>query len=433
MTIFSFYKERALALFFFWFLVGCGHATTPAERQGFSQEKLNEISAFYEGQVTAGVLPGAVILISRKGEIIFEDVIGYADLEMKKPLKRDSLFRIYSMTKPVITAATLQQVESDRLTLDMPVSEYLPEFENISVGVVDENGAFAQVPAKTVMTVRHLLTHTAGFPASWQDSEIGAMYRRDGVYETNPYTLKDKSMLPKDLDDFVARLARLPLAHEPGAQMTYGLSSDVMGLVIERAAGEKLDAYLNSHIFAPLGMRDTSFCVDEDKINRLANLYAYDEAVRLYLADKAESSVRRCPVGVFSGGSGLVSTAHDYWKFAEALRLGGGVILTEKSALQFETPQAFVDESKLGWWMGGTEWGLSVAQVTDPSKTDWKDVAGNYYWSGGASTYFWIDPKNEMVAIMFTQVERNGHPNTLKSDFRNLVYDAFIEAPFPGR
>lgn len=433
MTILSnFSKGRASVLPFLFALslgvMGCDTRTNPA----FDADKLSEISTFYEAQTANGVVPGAAVLIYQGGEIVYEDAVGFADIAAQKPLKTDSLFRIYSMTKPIVTAATLQLIEQGLLDMDQPVADILPEFANMRVIVSGNAAAVETRPAKTPITIRHLLTHTAGFTAAWSGDALGALYARDYVYETVPYTIEDRTKLPKDLSQFGTRLAKLPLAHEPGAQMTYGLSSDVMGLVIERVTGKTLDDYLQANIFKPLGMSDTSFCVTEGDKNRLANLYAYDAQANLYLADAAATSVRTCPVGVFSGGSGLVSTLGDYLRFAKAIHNGGGPILSPESAAKFQEPQEFVDESKLGWWMGGTQWGLSVAQVEDPSKTDWKDVAGTYYWSGGASTYFWIDPRNDLIAMMFTQVERNGLPNTLKSNFRNLVYDAFTGAPYPG-
>lgn len=417
-------KAAGFAAAFLFLLPAC--SKTPVDVM-FSGEKLAELSEFYDTQIENGRLPGASILIAHKGQIIFEDQFGYADLEDRSLLQPDSLFRIYSMTKPIVAAAALQLIEQEKMGLDDPVADYLPELSALQVLKDGERS-----PVQAVMTIRDLMTHEAGWSASWSGTPQGASLRDAGVYETNPYNVADKSKLPADLDEFIGRIATVPLAHEPGERMTYGLSSDVLGAVIERVSGRALDAYLSENIFQPLGMNDTAFCVHDADLSRLTNLYAYDENANLYLADAAQNSVRRCPVGVFSGGSGLVSTPRDYLKFAEALRGGGGAILSAEMAALFQAPQD-VDEIPIGWWMGGTDWGLSVAQVVDPSKTDWKDVEGNFYWSGGASTYFWIDPKNEMVALMFTQVERNGHPNHFKSDFRNLVYDAFVGAPYPGR
>lgn len=401
----------------------------------FSNEKMAAIGDFYTAQVEKGVVPGAAFLIYQGDELVLQGLTGYADLEARMPLTADTLYRIYSLTKPVLTAATLQLVERGKLALEQPISSVLPDFANMQVAVIEDDEITGSKAAQSQITVRHLLTHTAGFAAAWNGDALGKLYAQNYIYETVPYTLdvEGRAKLPRDLNEFGARLSVLPLAHEPGAQMTYGVASDVMGLVIEKVTGQTLDVYLRENIFGPLGMDDTSFCVQPDDLGHLANLYAYDPGAALYLADAAATSVRTCPVGVLSGGSGLVSTPMDYLKFAKAIHKEGGAILSPASAAMFRAPQAFVDERKLGWWMGGTEWGLSVAQVVDPSKTEWKDVPGNYYWSGGSSTYFWIDPRNDMIAIMFTQVERNGQPNTLKSNFRNLVYDAFEGAQYPGQ
>jgi len=195
---------------------------------GFDPAGLSAIIAHYEKTVDDGRLPGAVILIARKGEVVFETAIGYADRESKIPLTIDHLFRIYSMTKPVTAAAVFQQIERGAFMLDTPVAELAPEFSNMTVGAKGEDGSLTFVPALTPMTIRHLLTHTAGFTAAWSGTEIANLYIRDGVYETVPYRLDDRSILPASLTEFAERLGKLPLAHEPGAQMTYGLSSDVL-------------------------------------------------------------------------------------------------------------------------------------------------------------------------------------------------------------
>lgn len=408
-----------------------------AESLGFDTAGLNAIVTFHQKRVAGQNIPGVAMLIAQEGEILFEAAVGYADMEEKRPLAMDHLFRIYSMTKPVVAAAAFQQFEQGLYDLDTPISTFAPEFTQMTVGQETEAGAMALSPAIKPITVRHLLTHTAGFLSSWGGGSLADLYVSNGVYEGIPTSLKDRSILPTDLAEFSARLAKLPLAHEPGAEFTYGVSSDVMGHVIEIAANESFDSYLKRKVFDPLEMNDTSFCVASGEAERLTTLYEYDAEDTLFAVDKRDASVRSCPVGVFSGGGGLVSTVHDYWRFAEAIRQGGALdgtrILEPESAALFEEPQPFFDASDSEGWMGGTEWGLSVAQVVDPTQTHWKDVEGNYYWSGAASTYFWIDPKNELVALIFTQVLRNGQPNDVKWDFRNLVYDAFEGAPYPGQ
>lgn len=391
----------------------CGGATepSPAERQGFDPARLDAMQMAFEQQVKDGRLPGAVMLVSRRGQIIHEVAVGFADIDAGTPLRTDSLFRIYSMTKPVVTVAALQQIEDGLYTLDTPVTEFLPEFEALQV--VGEDGELR--PVSATMTIRQLMTHTAGF-------------------SYNSYGLVEEA---ESLDAFIAAIAAEPLPHEPGAAFEYGLETDVLGAIVERAAGEPLADILEARIFEPLGMDDTAFCVGERDLARLPDLYAYGEKRVLSVRETADDSRWACPVKMAEGGGGLVSTARDYWRFAEALRLGGvrdGVrILSEESAALLAQPQAGVDEAATtSWWMGGTDWGLNMAVVTDASANQWLDVDGNYYWSGAASTYFWIDPANEMTAIFMTQVLRGNHPNTFKDDHRNLVYEAFVEPARPA-
>lgn len=407
-------KRHAILAFVAPGLVACVATVLPttAGQNGFDPVALENMRAEFDRQAAQGVMPGAVMLVSRSGEIVFEDAVGLSDIEAGTPLQTDSLFRIYSMTKPVVTVAALQQIEAGHYSLDTPVADILPEFETLQVDTAD--GALR--PARTVMTIRHLMTHTAG-------------------YSYNSYGLVEAA---ESLDEFIEAIAREPLPHEPGEAFEYGLETDILGGVIERTAGKPLQEVLEASLFEPLGMRDTAFCVKDDKLGRLTNLYEYGETPVLSLRERAENSSWKCPVDMAEGGGGLVSTARDYLVFAEMLRLGGVYaderILSAHSAELIAQPQAGIDEpATTSWWMGGTDWGLNMAIVTDASANDWLDVDGNYYWSGAASTYFWIDPANEMTAIFMTQVLRGRHPNTFKTDSRNLTYRALAQPSLPPR
>lgn len=399
---------RRLALFsLFSCLAACAvpqHASVRS-LHGFDLAQLAEMDSEFERQVLAGRLPGAVILVSRHGMIVHEAVIGFADIETGTGLQPDGIFRIFSMTKPVVTVAALQQMEEGRYTLHTPVAELLPEFATV---MVTEADARLQ-PPRTVMTVRHLMTHTAG-------------------YTYDDYPLLETAA---DLDAFVAAIAERPLGQNPGERFDYGLETDILGALVARVDGGPLDQILHDRVFGPLGMVDTGFCVPADRRQRLTTLYAYGNEPVLSRQDRSDDSDWSCPVTIFSGGGGLVSTAHDYWRFAEMLRrggeLGGVRVLSEDSASLIAAPQPEVDEAATtDWWMGGTDWGLNMAVVTDAEANDWLDVDGNYYWSGAASTYFWIDRANEMTAIFMTQVLRGNHPNTFKDDSRNLIYRALV-------
>ena len=394
-------------------LSACGAETapTPGTVQGFDLARLENMERVFGQQVEEGRLPGAVMLVSRRGEIIHEDAVGFADIDAGTPLRTDSLFRIYSMTKPVVTVAALQQIEDGLYTLDTPVTAFLPEFGALQVS--GEDGELR--PVSATMTIRHLMTHTAGFS-----------YNSYGLVEA-----------ADSLDAFIEAIAAEPLPHEPGAAFEYGLETDVLGAIVERAGGKPLADILEARIFEPLSMEDTGFCVEGSDLSRLTSLYEYGDEPVLAVRETAQDSRWACPVKMAEGGGGLVSTARDFWRFAEALRLGGerdGVrIISEDSAALLAAPQEGVDEAATtSWWMGGTDWGLNMAVVTDASANEWLDVDGNYYWSGAASTYFWIDPSNEMTAIFMTQVLRGSHPNTFKDDHRNLVYEALVEPARPA-
>jgi CubicO group peptidase (beta-lactamase class C family) len=399
--------KRLALLGLFSCLAACAvsqHARSPSVH-GFDPVQLAELNAAFQQQALAGRLPGAVILVSRRGVIVHEAVIGYADIDTGASLKSDAIFRIFSMTKPVVTVASLQQIEEGHYTLDTPVAELLPEFAHVMVAGPDD----LLRPPLTLMTVRHLMTHTAG-------------------YSYDDYPLLETAA---DLDGFVAAIAERPLGQDPGERFDYGLETDILGALVARVDGRPLDKILHDRVFGPLGMVDTGFCVPQDKLERLTTLYAYGDEPVLSRQDTPEVSAWSCPVVVYSGGGGLVSTAQDYWRFAEMLRrggeLGGVRVLSKDSASLIAAPQPGVDEAATtDWWMGGTDWGLNMAVVTDAAANDWLDVDGNYYWSGAASTYFWIDPANEMTAIFMTQVLRGEHPNTFKDDSRNLIYRAFV-------
>ncbi len=410
---------------------------TPAERQGFDPAALAKIDAHYQAQVEAGAIPGAVVLVARDGEIVYETAVGYADVEKTRPLTTDSLFRIFSMTKPITAVAALQLVEDEALDLDAPLTDFAPAFADMRVYSGGEGEDVQTRPANGPITVRHLITHTAGFSAAWIPSPIAGQYAAAGAFEGIPIPGVDPAQVPSDLDTFATRLATTPLAHDPGAYFTYGVSSDVLGLVVEKVAEQDLARYVETRLIEPLGMRSTAFCVDPADKDRLVDLYTYDEAGALSLVDPAAETFYACPKTFTGGGWGLVSTTKDYFKFAEALRLNGKFdgarILDKASVAQLRNPPAFVDESLGDTWPGGTEWGFSMAAVTDASATDWLDVDGNFYWAGAASTHFWIDPANGIVAMVFLQVMPGGQDVTFKQDIRNLVYGALVDADVTPR
>ena len=387
---------------------------------GFKKNELQTLLDSYVQDVRDGNLPGANLMISRQGQVLFKASIGFADREKQAALSFDHLFRLYSMTKPIASVLSLQQIEAGLYDLDTPVGKFLPEY---SEPLVYDPGAGAR-GSRTRMTIRHLLTHTAGFTAVWNEDAVAAMYEERGVVEHFPNEYKN---VPSSLSDFYQRISALPLLHDPGAQRTYGVSNDVQGVLVERAAGSDVSSILKSGLLDPLGMRDTSFCVSEKDLNRFASLYAYDDDGTLNRVEEGHATAFECPVALTSLSGGLVGTISDYWRFAEALRGGGAVdgtrILSPVSVELLFEPQPNVEEGDA--WIAGAEWGLGLAIVVDPSKSVRTEVKDNVYWSGAANTSFWIDPSNELIALIFTQV-RGSHPDrSIQTDFRNRVYSAF--------
>ena len=385
---------------------------------GFDQHRLEAMLGSYAEDIAAGKLPGVNLMISRQGQVVLKASIGFADVAARRELEFQHLFRLYSMTKPIASVLSLQQAEAGLYTLDGPVEVFLPEFANYKVqGGVAEGDMAA-------MTVRHLLTHTAGFSAVWNDDPVARLYRRDGVVE---YLPNDFENAPASLAEFYSRISALPLLHTPGTQRTYGVSNDVQGVLIERAAKERLPSLLERALLDPLAMSDTGFCVPQDDLHRLVSLYAYGEDGRLARRESGQDSAYQCPVAMASLSGGLVGSISDYWRFAEALRQGGaldgGRILSLKSTRHLFAPQPDIDEGDE--WIQGAEWGLGLAVVVDPARSLRAEVKGNIYWTGSANTSFWIDPEHALVALLFTQVRGSREDYEIQSVFRNRVYAAF--------
>ena len=387
---------------------------------GFEPSRLDGLIEAYSQDVAAGRLPGVNLLIARQGRPVLRASVGFRDREQGAVLAFDDLFRLYSMTKPIAAALSLRQVEQGLYGLDSPAAAFLPELEAARVYQPDAE----PIPASAPITVRHLLTHTAGYTAEWNEDPVAALYRQRGVVEHQPHSHPDA---PASLAELYERLHPLPLAHEPGARRTYGIANDVQGLLVERAAGAALAAVTADLVLSPLGMADTGFCVAPENAGWLAALYEAQKGGGLRRIEGGEGSAYLCPVPVHSLSGGLVGTISDYWRFAEALRGGGEFqgrrILQPASVALLSAPQPDVDEGED--WIPGAEWGLSLAVVVDPAQSKRTEAAGNFYWSGSANTSFWIDPGNDLVALIFTQVRRGDAQLSIQADFRNRVYAAF--------
>lgn len=373
--------------------------------------RFGPVAALLDELASSGDLPGASVLIRQAGEEVFYHQAGQRDLASGRPVERDTIFRLYSMTKPVVAAATMILTDDGVLGLDDAVADIVPEFAALGVYAGQDGDAVQTTPARPV-TVRHLLTHTAGF-SYWfhPGNPVAALYAADpgiGLHEDWRF---DPAL--GGLDGLTRTLARLPLLFQPGERWHYSMSLEVAGIVIERASGQKLDAFLRDRLFAPLGMADTGFSVGAGQGDRLASLYGPKAGGGLQLLQSGAESPLLKPVPGFAGGGGLVSTIDDYGRFAEMLLQGGGAVLSRDSVRAMMTnqlaPEQLAELPALATWgLGGTGdgmgFGLGGAVALEQPGNGVPVFRGEYSWGGGASTTFWVDPGNALTVTFMTQL-----------------------------
>ncbi len=357
---------------------------------GFSPEGLDRLHRSLNGVVDGGKYAGYVMLIARNGRVVDWQAYGSRDAVAKLPMEKDSIVRIYSMSKLVTSVAALMLVEEGRLGLQDPVERYLPALKGRKVltgGTVD---APVLVDARQPMTIRQLLTHTSGlYYDSTSDDVARKLQERANIWEA------------KNLDDFVQRVATLPLHDQPGERFRYSVSTDILGAVIEKASGQSLDAFFQSRIFDPLKMRDTGFAIGAVKRSRLARIHALDPATGR-LALKPEEKL-----AFPSGGGGLYSTAGDYARFAQMLLNGGeleGARILGRKTVELMTQNHLSGLAQP--WTNFNEargFGLGVAVLNDLGKSHTLGSRGQFGWEGMATTIVQIDPREQIVAILLCQ------------------------------
>lgn len=363
---------------------------------------LARIGEAMHGLVEQNKLAGVVTLVARKGKVVHLHATGKRDLGAHDMLKPDSIFRIASMTKPVTGVAMMMLWEEGRWKLDDPVEKYIPEFKGLKVKAADGS----LVDQTRPMTMRQLMSHTAGFDVS-------------AGYEATPLNTTD-------LQGMIDTLAKLPLADQPGTDWNYGPSVNMQGYIVEKLSGMSLDRFFQQRIFTPLGMTDTQFWVDPAKANRVTPVNAYKDGVIVPL-EPAPATVTARP-RFLAGSGGLYSTAPDYWRFAQMLLNGGTfngkrllkpatVKLMATSVLQ---PGVMVD--LYGPKEAGIGFGLDFAVVEDPAAARTPQGKGSFYWGGAFGTWFWIDPVNELIMVGMIQNIRGSTPNTGTPPMRTISY-----------
>jgi CubicO group peptidase (beta-lactamase class C family) len=420
-------------------------APAPAspESAGMSKAALDRVENHLKQRyIDAGRFPGTQLLVYRRGKIVHSTVQGFADLERKVPVKDDTIFRIYSMTKPISSVAFMMLVEEGKVALDESVHKYIPEWKNLGVFQAGTYPAFLTKPPARPMQIVDLLRHTSGLTYGFQQrSNVDAGYRERKIGE-----VEKAGTLQSMIDD----LAKIPLEFSPGEAWNYSVSTDVLGYLVGLISGMPFEQFLKERIFNPLGMNDTDFFVPADKAHRFAACYsadpkggfnplAADRKVNLTLQDDPTTSSFLSPPSLVSGGGGLCSTAADYLTFCRALlnrgELGGVRLIAPKTRALMTTnhlpggrdltelSRSLFSEATLA----GVGFGLGFAVTMNPATTLIPGSPGEYYWGGAATTSFWIDPAEELITIFMTQVlPSSAYP--LRRELRTMVYSAITDS-----
>jgi CubicO group peptidase (beta-lactamase class C family) len=373
-----------------------------------SQERLTRYEEYFQKEIDAERLPGIVTLIYKNDVKVYESAIGFSDISNRNSLKKDQIFFIQSMTKPIITTAFMMLYEEGHFFLTDPISKFLPEFKEMKVATdISQGISGGTEPAKTPITIAQVLSHTAGFSHGLGGSKLDEEVR-NALYSTAHANLESR----------VKALAKLPLVGQPGKQWYYSASPDILARLIEVISGKSPDEFLKTRLFEPLGMKDTGYSLRENQVSRMTQLHTYNKEGKLIKADRQTSTTGNT---VFGGTHGLFSTAQDYSIFARMLLNGG-----EWNGRRYLSPKTIEimtlphDDGLFG--DSGKGFGYGFAIVDDLAATNSLGSEGTYYWSGAYSTYFFIDPKENMVAIFMTQL--SPFSSYYENKFRQMVYQA---------
>jgi len=415
--------QLSISLLFFLFVhltFGQDLPVVKPEDVGFSGKRLERIDEAFNGYVKDSKMAGSVILVSRKGKVAYYKAFGYKDLEAKSAMSKDAIFRIASQTKAIISVGIMILQEEGKLLIQDPLSKYLPEFKETLVAQQKADGGYEVVKATRPITLRDLLTHTAGIgygmgiaADAWKQAEIQGWYFAD----------RDEPIA-----ETIKRMAALPMDAQPGTKWVYGYNTDILGAVIERASGMPLDQFLRERIFAPLAMHDTYFFLPKEKASRLTKVYSPKEGQPLVAAPVAgtmdsQGAYVEGPRKSFSGGAGLLCTAKDYYLFLQMLANRGelnGKRVLSRHTVDLMTSNHLTDELKD---RKGEGFGLGFSVREDVGVQGTLGSLGEFGWGGAYGSTYWVDPVEELVVVYFTQLR----PSSIVKDqlmLRNLVYQA---------
>ena len=387
---------------------------------GLSEPRLAAIAPVLQTYIDSGQLGGIYAVIARNGRIGYERTFGWRDVERRLPLRRDGVFRIFSMTKPVVAAGALRLIDQGKLSLDDPVAKFIPSFAEIRVFAGGPADAPQLQPSDSVMTVRHLLTHTSGLPYGLTREAADTIFTRAQLYNA-----------ASTLAQFADSIAGLPLLFTPGTRWSYSSSLEIVGRIIEVISGQTLDDFLKQELFEPLGMDDTSFRlnrdIDEDDV---VVLYEQGENGRLSREQGGLLAMYEPQARFLWASGGLLSTPDDYLRFAQMLLNGGELngkrVLSRESVAAMtsnQVPAHLLPQPRTSLVDEGYGFGLAGSVLLDASKARLPGTNGIYRWSGYVGTYFWIDPQNQLVAMVWTQ-HNPGRQYPLEPQFQRMVYEA---------
>ena len=380
--------------------------------------------------IEAEKIAGCLTLIARRGELAHLSAMGMMDRERGLPMAEDAIFRIYSMTKPITSVALMMLFERGAFQLSDPVARFIPQWAELQVMTGGEYPDYATAPPERPMTIRDLLSHQSGLTYGFMEGPLEAGYFKHKVYQAG-------TMRGRDLQSMIDRLAELPLKFSPGDNWNYGVSTDVCGYLVQEISGRRFDEYLREEIFEPLGMEDTGFYVPAEKQHRLAANYERGADKQLRPLDIFGAGEYFEEPTFLSGGGGLVSTAQDYQRFCQMLLNGGqldGVRILGPKTIELMAMNHLPDDDELsaralGTWSetanDGVGFGLGFAVLLDLPRTQNVGSVGEYYWGGAASTIFWIDPAEELIAIFMTQFMPSGTFN-FRGQIKQLLYPGLV-------
>ena len=400
----------------------------PPEQRGLSAERLSRISYVLRTEVDANRMPGAVVLVARKGAIVHADAIGWQDKDAGKPLARDAIFRAYSMTKPLVSVLTMMLVEEGRLQLTDPMSKFFPQFASMQVLSNPADPNSAREPAKRQITVQDLLRHTSGltYGEFTRFDSVRSAYAEVGLFSPK-VPMQALALAPEQQVD---AFARAPLVWQPGTTFDYSLSTDLLGRVLERVSGKSLGVLLDEKLLAPLGMKDTQFVVPASKASRIAEPLKIDPVTggpAMQVLDITR------PTSNESGGAGISSTADDYLRFCQMLLNGGtldGRRYLSRSTVALMTSDHLgpkvatpVQPGEVLMGVQGYTFGLGFMVRQGAGLAGVHGSEGDFAWGGVGGTFFWVDPKEQLIGVMMAQT-----PGAIRQSYRRMIKTLVYQA-----